>query len=37
MMVKLTNPNIYANGKIDSCADPAMGTGGFWISDLHSI
>jgi type I restriction-modification system DNA methylase subunit/restriction endonuclease S subunit len=37
MMVKLINPQIYPNGKIDTCGDPTMGTGGFLITYLHYI
>ena len=35
MMVKLINPQIHADGKIDTCCDPTMGTGGFLISYLQ--
>jgi type I restriction-modification system DNA methylase subunit len=37
MMVKLINPQIYQDGKIDTCGDPAMGTGGFLITYLQYI
>ena len=37
MMVKLINPQIHSDGKIDTCGDPAMGTGGFLISYLQCI
>ena len=37
MMVKLINPQIYPNGKIDTCGDPTMGTGGFLITYLQDI
>jgi type I restriction enzyme M protein len=37
MMVKLINPQIYSNGKIDTCGDPTMGTGGFLITYLKNI
>ena len=37
MMVKLINPQIHANGKIDTCGDPTMGTGGFLITYLQYI
>ena len=37
MMVKLINPQIHLNGKIDSCGDPTMGTGGFLITYLQHI
>jgi type I restriction-modification system DNA methylase subunit len=37
MMVKLINPQIHQDGKIDSCGDPTMGTGGFLITYLQYI
>jgi len=37
MMVKLINPQIHPDGKIDSCGDPTMGTGGFLITYLQYI
>ena len=37
MMVKLINPQIHPNGKIDTCGDPTMGTGGFLITYLQYI
>jgi type I restriction-modification system DNA methylase subunit len=37
MMVELINPQIYPDGKIDTCGDPAMGTGGFLITYLQHI
>ena len=37
MMVKLINPQIHLNGKIESCGDPTMGTGGFLITYLQHI
>lgn len=37
MMVKLINPQIYPDGKIDTCADPTMGTAGFLITYLQYI
>ena len=37
MMVKLINPQIHADGKIDTCGDPTMGTGGFLITYLQHI
>ena len=37
MMVKLINPQIHPDGKIESCGDPAMGTGGFLITYLKYI
>ena len=37
MMVKLIDPQIHPDGKIDTCGDPAMGTGGFLITYLQHI
>jgi type I restriction enzyme M protein len=37
MMVKLIDPQIHTDGKIDTCGDPAMGTGGFLITYLKYI
>jgi type I restriction-modification system DNA methylase subunit/restriction endonuclease S subunit len=37
MMVKLINPQIHPDGKIDTCGDPTMGTGGFLIEYLQNI
>jgi type I restriction enzyme M protein len=37
MMVKLINPKIHPDGKIDTCGDPTMGTGGFLITYLQYI
>ena len=37
MMVKLINPKIHPDGKIDTCGDPTMGTGGFLITYLQDI
>lgn len=37
MMVKLVDPKIHADGTIDTCCDPTMGTGGFLISYLNHI
>ena len=37
MMVKLINPQIHPDGKIDTCGDPTMGTGGFLITYLQYI
>ena len=37
MMVELINPKIHPDGKIDTCGDPTMGTGGFLITYLQSI
>jgi type I restriction enzyme M protein len=36
-MVKLINPQMYPDGKIDTCGDPAMGTGGFLITYLRYV
>jgi type I restriction-modification system DNA methylase subunit/restriction endonuclease S subunit len=37
MMVKLINPQIHEDGKIETCCDPTMGTGGFLITYLNYI
>ena len=37
MMVKLIDPQIHADGTIDTCCDPTMGTGGFLITYLQHI
>jgi len=37
MMIKLINPQIHPDGKIDTCGDPTMGTGGFLIGYLKCI
>lgn len=37
IMVELINPQIYPDGKIDSCCDPTMGTGGFLIQYMKEI
>ncbi len=37
MMVKLIDPQIHENGKIDTMCDPTMGTGGFLITYLQHI
>ena len=37
LMVKLIDPQIHPDGKIDSCGDPTMGTGGFLITYLQYI
>lgn len=37
IMVELINPQIYDDGKIDTCADPTMGTGGFLITYMKHI
>lgn len=37
LMVKLIDPQIHPDGKIDTCCDPTMGTGGFLITYLNCI
>ena len=37
MMVRLINPQIHPDGKIETCGDPTMGTGGFLITYLQYI
>ena len=37
LMVELINPQIHPDGKIDTCGDPTMGTGGFLITYLQYI
>jgi type I restriction enzyme S subunit len=37
IMVKLISPQIYPDGKIDTCCDPTMGTGGFLIEYMKEI
>ena len=37
LMIKLINPQINPDGTFETCADPAMGTGGFLISYLKQI
>jgi type I restriction-modification system DNA methylase subunit/restriction endonuclease S subunit len=37
MMVKLINPQVHADGKIETCGDPTMGTGGFLITYLKYV
>lgn len=37
MMVKLIDPQIKPDGTIETCGDPAMGTGGFLITYLQYI
>ncbi len=37
LMVRLIEPKIYPDGKIDSICDPTMGTGGFLITYLKDI
>ena len=37
MMVKLIDPQVYPDGKIDTCGDPTMGTGGFLITYLNYV
>ncbi len=37
MMVELINPQIHSDGKMETCGDPTMGTGGFLITYLKYI
>jgi len=37
IMLKLIDPQIFDDGKIESCGDPTMGTGGFLITYLQFI
>ena len=37
IMVELISPQIYPDGKIDTCCDPTMGTGGFLIEYIKEI
>jgi type I restriction-modification system DNA methylase subunit/restriction endonuclease S subunit len=37
MMIELIDPQIHSDGKIDTCGDPTMGTGGFLISYMRYI
>ena len=37
LMIKLIDPQIHPDGKIDTCGDPTMGTGGFLITYLQYI
>lgn len=37
LMVDIVNPQIHADGKIETCGDPTMGTGGFLITYLSYI
>jgi type I restriction-modification system DNA methylase subunit/restriction endonuclease S subunit len=37
MMIQLIKPKIYADGTIETCGDPTMGTGGFLITYLQNI
>jgi len=37
MMVRLIDPQIHPDGKIDTCGDPTMGTAGFLITYLQYI
>ena len=37
IMLKLIDPQIFEDGKIESCGDPTMGTGGFLITYLQFI
>ena len=37
MMVKLINPQLFDDGKIETIFDPSMGTGGFLITSIRHI
>ena len=37
LMINLIEPQIYPDGKIESCCDPTMGTGGFLTTYLKNI
>ncbi len=37
IMIDIINPQIYPDGKIDTCCDPTMGTGGFLLTYLKYI
>jgi type I restriction-modification system DNA methylase subunit/restriction endonuclease S subunit len=37
IMIKLIDPQIHSDGKIETCGDPTMGTGGFLTSYLQYI
>lgn len=37
LMVRLIDPKIHPDGRIDTCGDPTMGTGGFLITYLQYI
>ena len=37
IMIDLINPQLHDDGKIDTCCDPTMGTGGFLITYLQNI
>ena len=37
MIIKLMDPQLHADGKIDTCCDPTMGTGGFLIQYMRHI
>ncbi len=37
IMVKLIDPQVYPDGRIETCCDPTMGTGGFLITYLKNI
>ena len=37
IMLKLIDPQIFEDGRIESCGDPTMGTGGFLITYLKNI
>jgi type I restriction-modification system DNA methylase subunit len=36
-MIELINPQMHNDGKIDTCGDPTMGTGGFLITYLRYV
>jgi type I restriction enzyme M protein len=37
IMIELINPEIFSDGRIETCCDPTMGTGGFLITYLNFI
>ena len=37
LIISLINPQLHADGKIDTCCDPTMGTGGFLIQYMRHI
>lgn len=37
LMVKMIDPKMHSDGKIDTCCDPTMGTGGFLITYLQYL
>lgn len=37
LMIKLIDPRVFADGTIETCCDPTMGTGGFLISYLKDV